>query len=410
MLTNSKSITPPTHEIWEDGIYHTTLDALQHKVLTTQGLVGQMDRVDKAWASVPAPAVPTIALPSWAKWCLVRPCDGNKMFYMAVYSENDIVSREICSKGVWEHCDAKKFAGLAATSLISAGKATPLAIDIGGNIGYYSLLLANGGWNVVTAEPLPMNTDLIEASLKQNPDMKSRIHLHKVGLAAHGGAQCAVISGNDNVGDGNTYCATTPAEVDDWIAHQKLSATIHNAYQLRGKFTMSTLDDLIHHDPFLSNAVDRSIDFVKMDVEGFEGEVIKGGPSLLSDHKPIKIQSEVWRVVQKITPVEFLSMFASAGYAISEDKVGTDWACDKADDVASLRAKVDMMFASKPQSGAGAHIDVQMCLPSSLPTLTRLGSDNATRTKQDFTVHDPKVHTLMRIESHGAVHKLHYMQ
>jgi FkbM family methyltransferase len=350
---------------------------------------------------------PVVTLPTWAKWCLVKPCDGSQMFYMATYSQNDAVSQSICSSGVWEHCSAAQFSGLySMNQFMNHTKNPPVAIDIGGNIGYYSLLLANAGWNVVTVEPLPMNTQLIEASLKQNPDLQSRVHIHKVGLSEKAGAQCAVISGNTNVGDGIMHCASTAAKLEDWISHKDLSPTDPNKYQLRGRFTMSTLDDVINQEPLLSSTTPGGIDFVKMDVEGFEGRVIKGGPSLLSTHKPSKIQSEVWARMQQTTPLDYVSTFAKAGYGVLNDhQSGSNWPCFAADDNASVKKKLDDAFAKEAKI-----INVRMCLATTAgAALIHRASNITSRMTKDLTVHNPNahMHTLMRVESHGVIHKLH---
>merc|ERR1719191_944268 len=110
-----------------------------------------------------------------------------------------------------------------------------------------------------------------------------------------------MISGVGNVGDGITHCANSSTELDTWISNQgqlNLGKNDPGRYELRGKFSMTTLDSLLQLEPFLVSSGHASvggIDFLKMDVEGFEGEVIKGGPSLLSQHKPKKIQSELWK-------------------------------------------------------------------------------------------------------------------
>lgn len=76
---------------------------------------------------------------------------NNKTFDMFVYKKNDIVSSELSNKGYWEYYEAKSI----LHSLLYYSKKmniTPKDIyilDIGANIGWYSLILGkNGLWKV----------------------------------------------------------------------------------------------------------------------------------------------------------------------------------------------------------------------------------------------------------------------
>lgn len=62
------------------------------------------------------------------------------------------------------------------------------------------------------------------------------------------------------------------------------------------------------------------VDFVKIDVEGFECQVFKGAQHLLSSVKPRMIQTEVWRHMVNCNPQKYLQMFESSKYKVTQDQ------------------------------------------------------------------------------------------
>jgi hypothetical protein len=109
-------------------------------------------------------------LPNGASWCTVKPATGRN-FEMAVYSgHKDIVSDSICANGQWEVSDVS-YLGTPGT-----------ALDIGANLGFYSFLLADAGWQVESVEALPKNQELIKATACRNPHLAEKITLHSTGL------------------------------------------------------------------------------------------------------------------------------------------------------------------------------------------------------------------------------------
>jgi FkbM family methyltransferase len=229
------------------------------------------------------------ALPEGAQWCRVQ---LGLDFDMAVYTAADIVSEAICNTGTWE---------LTQKDLSDIG--TPgNALDIGANVGFYSLVLAASGWNVTAFEPMPQNTALFQASLCQNPSLKSRIKLLQFGLGAKEDT-CRIISGTINTGDGNVQCG------------DEAKLPVPDGYVKRGNLDIRRFDDIMaqQHGP-------EHVDFVKMDVEGFECQVMLGAPSLLSKLKPRLIQSEVWPTMKGCSHASYFAQFADAHYSIADDR------------------------------------------------------------------------------------------
>lgn len=230
-------------------------------------------------------------LPESAQWCTVRIGLKHDTFEMAVYNSADIVSQSICSTGTWE---------LQQNDISDLG--TPgRALDIGANVGFYSLVLAASGWNVTAFEPMKANTELIEASMCANPELAERITLNKFGLGSKDD-HCIIFSDDFNVGDGHSACG------DD--AKKPMPAHYHK----RASMDIQRLDDAL-----AKQNIDH-VDFVKMDVEGFECQVMAGGQSLLNKFRPRMIQSEVWPDMQGCLPQDFLASFAKAKYDVAKDR------------------------------------------------------------------------------------------
>ena len=60
-------------------------------------------------------------------------------------------------------------------------------LDIGANVGIYSLLAAYAGLTVLAFEPMPRNRALLAATLCANPVLARRITVHPVALGERRG-------------------------------------------------------------------------------------------------------------------------------------------------------------------------------------------------------------------------------
>jgi FkbM family methyltransferase len=128
-------------------------------------------------------------------------------------------------------------------------------VDVGANIGYYTRLLSDlaGERGRVTAiEPIPDAVRL----LRQNTAGRANVTLVTAALS-------------DHAGEADFYLAST----EDMSS---LSATA-GTHRLRVQLT--TLDALLE--------TAERVDFIKIDVEGFEYQVLRGGLSVLAKHQPI---------------------------------------------------------------------------------------------------------------------------
>ena len=83
----------------------------------------------------------------------------NDYFGMFVYKKKDVVSNSILKKGIWEDKETKSI--LIALSYYSIKLNLPkkdiYVLDIGSNIGWYSLILGKKGYQVISFEASNFN-------------------------------------------------------------------------------------------------------------------------------------------------------------------------------------------------------------------------------------------------------------
>ena len=93
--------------------------------------------------------------------------NGNSTFSIMLYEDNDIVSDNIIQHGTWEANLVTQLSDVYKK--YSKDHNIPLSnltfVDIGANIGWFSLNMAALGVNVIAFEPMQQNIDLINGSL-----------------------------------------------------------------------------------------------------------------------------------------------------------------------------------------------------------------------------------------------------
>ena len=92
---------------------------------------------------------------------------------MAVLSDADIVSKEIATRGYWELKYPSELLHLAGGSRGVELPRPGTFLDIGANLGFYTLLFAQHGYSVLAVEPMLLNRKAIETSLCLNPQFMS---------------------------------------------------------------------------------------------------------------------------------------------------------------------------------------------------------------------------------------------
>jgi FkbM family methyltransferase len=209
---------------------------------------------------------------------------------MAVYDfdvSDDWVSFNVCQAGFWEENDLSEFG------------APGNMLDIGGNVGYHTFAFAQAGWNVTTFEPMAPNLALIDATMCRNPKLAAKIQLNKHGLGTVS-QECKMMAPVHNVGDGHVKCG-----------NETLNPSVE--FKEIGNFSVRRLDEVLREQ----NA--SKVDLVKIDVEGYEGQVFEGAPNFLAQFQPRLIKTEVWDKMVNSTGSEYLMKFEKAGYKFFSD-------------------------------------------------------------------------------------------
>ncbi len=166
-------------------------------------------------------------------------------------------------------------------------------IDIGANIGYYTLLFAK--WvgptgKVYAFEPEPTNFQLLEKNVQANNYKNITIF------------QKAVSNKNDKL---SFYISDESSAANQLFKPKKFSKIIEV--------------DSVKLDECLS--VDEKIDFIKIDIQGAEGTAIKGMNSLLNNNSNTIIMQEWWPDAIKkygMNPDEHLKILEKLGYSFYE--------------------------------------------------------------------------------------------
>lgn len=191
------------------------------------------------------------------------------------------ISRELLYAGVREVRSTKFL-----QTFLSAGD---VCLDVGANIGYYALqearLVGERG-RVFCIEPSRNNIKALEENVKRN--------------------------GYKNM---EVFRAAVGRENKKAQLHLSKSSNWHSFLPTGLDFSGESEEvDMITIDSFLAGRP--SPDFVRMDVEGYESEVIRGMKGLLAAGKPLKLFIELHCQVLEDGGRELLEMLAASGFRI----------------------------------------------------------------------------------------------
>ncbi len=223
---------------------------------------------------------------------------------MYLYKSTDIVSQCIDQQGVWENTETQLFYNAIMHQMQRKHIAEPRSaaiLDIGAQIGWYSLGLATKGFKVIAFEPMRYNMYMIRKShcLYSNLDLT----LVEKALGPES-MQCNLYADSHNIGDPHVFCRGNA--VDPQLVNL-------------GPADVYKLDDFAD---YLSRG---NLLAVKMDIEGFEHNVMKGGQKVLLDmHVPV-IMSEFSIGMMEGkggNPRQYLEMYERAGYKLSTSGFG----------------------------------------------------------------------------------------
>jgi FkbM family methyltransferase len=166
-----------------------------------------------------------------------------------------------------------------------------VVIDIGANIGYYTLIFAKGvgpAGRVVAFEPEPGNFALLEENVAGNGYRNVTL------------AQLAV---SDRTGSARLYLDADNAG----------DCRMYDSRDRRPSVEVETVR-LDEHLAWLDR-----IDLIKMDIQGAEPAALRGMRGLLGRHRQLKLLVEFWPYGLQLfgaDPKEFLDALCEAGFAL----------------------------------------------------------------------------------------------
>lgn len=181
----------------------------------------------------------------------------------------------------------------------------PVIIDIGSNVGAFCLKTAacfqsSGKQALIHAfEPQPLIFNKLLTNFELNPSFSHFINAHLSAVGAHSGVRSfSICEGNSG---GSSLSPLSPDDLDD----------LH-----------SDVVDVVSLDEFVSNNNLDKLDFIKIDVEGFEPEVCAGSKESIQKYYPslyIEITPS-WHERNGFSSCVFIDSLIAMGYLAFIDK------------------------------------------------------------------------------------------
>ena len=171
-------------------------------------------------------------------------------------------------------------------------------IDIGANIGWYTLIFGILGFNVLSFEPSNINYFILNKNYCLNKNINTTL-INK-GLFTKE-ITCALYANVGNEGNGFAHCNK------NYIIPSEFSIEA-------GKIV---LDKLKNYIPFLSK---KNLILIKIDTEGSEGKAFDGGIEIITKyHVPFIFMEFIPHLLRDhgTDPKKFLQKFIDNGYKIS---------------------------------------------------------------------------------------------
>jgi FkbM family methyltransferase len=188
----------------------------------------------------------------------------------------------------------------ALRNLVAAGG---IVLDIGANIGAHTLHLAKlvgPAGRVLAFEPTDFAFRKLQRNIELNPPLAGRITAYNCFLAAKDGDPLP-----------QSIYSSWPL-VSESELHTK---HLGRAMPTRSASTRSV-------DSVLEEAGDPSVQLVKLDVDGFECEILRGAAKLLSVQKPVFVMELAPYVLEErgASLAELLSLLTSNGYRLYDER------------------------------------------------------------------------------------------
>lgn len=183
---------------------------------------------------------------------------------------------------------------------------TAVVLDVGANLGWHSLVISKRlpGSTVYSFEPIPENYKYLVTNLCLNS--ANNVTSYNFGLS-------------DQSGQFDFH----------YFPEGSVLASQHNLIGCsKSKKLQCKLETM---DSFFEESKVKKVDFIKVDVEGAELHVVKGGIATIQEYKPILMLEllEKWSVQFGYHPDEVINLLKDLGYSCFRSKEGTLEPCDQ---------------------------------------------------------------------------------
>ena len=227
---------------------------------------------------------------------------NDSSFQIFVYNKEDYISKYIMKFGNFEGeelLNVKHALNYYSIKNNIKNKNEVLILDIGGNIGVYTIYLGNLGYSVLSFEPSPRNFYILNKNYCLNKN--NNTILINEGLSTIE-KTCDYYIHKNNIGNGILFC--------NKINNKIIESNFLKQYEVR----ITKLSNFI---PYLIN---KNLVLIKIDIEGSEGQALFGGFDLISKYHIPYIFLEFTPIYLKshgTNPRNFLKIFTDNGYKIS---------------------------------------------------------------------------------------------
>ena len=180
-----------------------------------------------------------------------------------------------------------------------------LVLDIGANIGAHTLPMARlvgPSGRVVSFEPTEYAYQKLKSNLALNPDIASRVTTYQCFLAAKDEAEVP-----------DSIYSSWPLSVNDGLHAKHLGQAMST-----NKARARSLDGV------LAEIGNPTVQLVKLDIDGFETEVLRGATAMLRDSRPIFVMElSPYQLEECGSSIEeLLACFAPYGYKFYHERTG----------------------------------------------------------------------------------------
>ena len=224
------------------------------------------------------------------KYLIRQLCIGKNKFLFALNTEDEGLCKQLLHSDIREE--------LSTNYLINHFiKKDDIVLDIGANIGYYaileSLILKKGF--VYAIEPVSENYK----NLKLNVDINN---LKNIKLF------------NCGMGNKTEEKEIFVPKIKNWSSFDKHTVLVSNSDYHKEKVKVYNLNNFIKKE-----VIDKKITFIRMDVEGYEYEIICGNKDFFKKQKSLKLMFELhFNILKKEKTLKLLKTLKYYGFYIDK--------------------------------------------------------------------------------------------